>query len=339
MVDLVALHCIHRKKYFDPLLRFKMPSLLLLTQLVLPIMLLLWLLLAPLRSLTAFSLQAFSTAIVLATIALVAPWAMPPWWTPILYGAAFLLIVSGHALLRRRNPHRTKTQPNEILVLLPLIILAFFGSHQSWNAMVGHQLPQGEFVDVRSPFLRGHFIIENAGATRQVNGHLHAADPLDPLHDVAFGQSRAIDIIPINRFGFRSSSFWPSDPEEYYGFGYPVVAPCDGLILEVVDGRNDQDVPRQDITTPSGNKVVIQCSGFRIVLAHLKSGSVVVETGNAVVSGDIIGQVGNSGASTEPHLHIHAKRLSTFGSGSSFRPLWLLIDGQFLARNDRVQAH
>lgn len=302
-------------------------------------MLLLWLLIAPLGSPTAFTLQAILTATVLVTIALVAPWAMPPWWTPILYGATFLLIVGGHALCRRRNLNRPQTRPSEFLVLSPLILLALFGSDQSWNAVVGHQLPQGESVDVRSPFLRGYFIVENGGATLQVNGHLHTANPRDPLHDVAFGQSRAIDIIAINRFGFRSTSFWPSDPEEYFSFGYTVVAPCDGEIVEVVNDRDDQVVPQQDIAAPSGNKVAIQCDDFRIVLAHLKVGSVVVETGNTVVSGDIIGQVGNSGASTEPHLHIHAERLSTSGSGSSFRPVWLLIDGQFLARNDRFQSH
>ena len=76
---------------------------------------------------------------------------------------------------------------------------------------------------------------------------------------------------------------------------------------------------------PAGNHVIIDTGTERIVLAHLTPGSVQVQPGDRVSAGQQIGNVGSSGNSTEPHLHIHAVRdgkplILTFPSlDSSFR--------------------
>ena len=60
---------------------------------------------------------------------------------------------------------------------------------------------------------------------------------------------------------------------------------------------------------PKGNHVVIQLeTGTYLVIAHLKPGSVVVKTGETVEEGQVIGQCGNSGNTSEPHIHIHHQR-------------------------------
>ena len=48
--------------------------------------------------------------------------------------------------------------------------------------------------------------------------------------------------------------------------------------------------------------------GVEVILAHLKQGSVAVTAGMKVNTGDVLGQVGNSGNTSQPHLHIHAER-------------------------------
>lgn len=48
-----------------------------------------------------------------------------------------------------------------------------------------------------------------------------------------------------------------------------------------------------------------------MLLAHMKKGSLVVKEDIPVKTGDLIGQVGNSGNTSEPHLHIHARQGGT----------------------------
>ena len=40
-------------------------------------------------------------------------------------------------------------------------------------------------------------------------------------------------------------------------------------------------------------------------MAHFKQGSIVVSIGDSVVKGQELGKAGNSGSSSEPHLHYH----------------------------------
>jgi murein DD-endopeptidase MepM/ murein hydrolase activator NlpD len=60
-----------------------------------------------------------------------------------------------------------------------------------------------------------------------------------------------------------------------------------------------------------------------------------VRIGERLESGTPIGLIGNSGQSSEPHLHIHAQR--SLGQGKAFasEPMPLVIDGRYLVRNDR----
>jgi len=57
-----------------------------------------------------------------------------------------------------------------------------------------------------------------------------------------------------------------------------------------------------------GSHVIARHGGAEIVFAHMREGSIGVAPGDRVGLGDPLGEVGKSGASTEPHLHIHAQR-------------------------------
>jgi hypothetical protein len=104
-----------------------------------------------------------------------------------------------------------------------------------------------------------------------------------------------------------------SDKLEDYGcYGVPVVAPASGLVVKVHDGEPDEvpGVVSNNYIAPAGNHVVIQLeeTGTYLVIAHLKPGSVTVKTGDTVVEGQVIGACGNSGNTSEPHIHIHHQR-------------------------------
>jgi murein DD-endopeptidase MepM/ murein hydrolase activator NlpD len=64
---------------------------------------------------------------------------------------------------------------------------------------------------------------------------------------------------------------------------------------------------------PKGNYVIIDHgNGEYSFLAHLKKGSMVVAVGDSLKSGQFIGLCGNSGNSSEPHLHYHLQNKPIF---------------------------
>jgi hypothetical protein len=97
----------------------------------------------------------------------------------------------------------------------------------------------------------------------------------------------------------------------YHAYGLPVTAVADGRVVEVLDGLVE-NVPQQSTMaielTPAniaGNHIVEEIGGGLYVgYAHFRPGSITVKQGDSVHRGEVIGKVGNSGNSSEPHLHI-----------------------------------
>lgn len=111
--------------------------------------------------------------------------------------------------------------------------------------------------------------------------------------------------------------------ERFEGWGRSVVAPSSAIVVTAHDGEPDRptvsllrDVPRvlvvgplragRNIAAAAGNHVVLELSEGFVLLAHLRRGSVAVNVGDSVAPGDPLGEVGNSGNSLAPHLHVQA---------------------------------
>ncbi|MCY6959800.1 M23 family metallopeptidase [Clostridium brassicae] len=89
-----------------------------------------------------------------------------------------------------------------------------------------------------------------------------------------------------------------------------VVAPVSGTIIAAYDEENDILPNTENFISMEGNHVYIKIdeTGTFLLLNHLKKDSVPVKVGDHVKEGDVIGKVGNSGSTSEPHLHIHHQR-------------------------------
>lgn len=97
-----------------------------------------------------------------------------------------------------------------------------------------------------------------------------------------------------------------SENADYHCFGTPVLAPEAGRVIGAVDSVPDNTPGRMNREQIFGNHVVVDHGdGEYSVLAHLRRGSVAVDSGDRVERGERLGECGNSGNSSEPHLHYH----------------------------------
>ncbi len=114
---------------------------------------------------------------------------------------------------------------------------------------------------------------------------------------------------------------------QYHAWDRRVRAPAAATVVEAVDGIADNR-PQEETNAerPAGNHVVLDLGGgTHAVLAHLRSGTVRVDPGDRVRRGQVIGRVGNSGNSSEPHLHYHLQD----AAGGFGLPLGLPLRGRF----------
>lgn len=99
----------------------------------------------------------------------------------------------------------------------------------------------------------------------------------------------------------------PNVNESYYAFGQKYLAPADGTVVKVENAIEDNEpVGEMNEQEPMGNYVILDHgNGEYSYLAHFKHQSIEVKEGDKVKQGDLLGLVGNSGNSSEPHIHFH----------------------------------
>lgn len=131
-------------------------------------------------------------------------------------------------------------------------------------------------------------------------------DDLDVNYHAAFPDQRWAYDLTVE------PAFTGSERSEDYGcWGVPVVAPESGEIVRAHDGEPDEKpgAISNNFENPYGNHVAIELlTGTYLLIAHLQRGSVATKAGDMVLEGQIIGRCGNSGNTSEPHIHIHHQR-------------------------------
>jgi hypothetical protein len=156
--------------------------------------------------------------------------------------------------------------------------------------------------------------------------YVGAAPSLDSHHRWAVPQEFALDLVVLGGDG-KTHKGNGQRLDEYYDYGRDVLAVADGVVVEAASdasesndrlrqpGESAEDYQKrtvaeqgrlmaQGLKTLLGNYVVIRHGGGEFSdYVHLKAGSVRVHAGDTVKAGQVIGQLGQSGNSTEPHLH------------------------------------
>jgi murein DD-endopeptidase MepM/ murein hydrolase activator NlpD len=123
-------------------------------------------------------------------------------------------------------------------------------------------------------------------------------------------QRFAIDWVQLNADGktYQGDS---EDNKNYRAYGAEIIAVADGVVTQTKDGI-PQNIPNKPPVVPvtletiGGNHVITEIgNGLYAFYAHLQPGSLRVKVGDKVHRGQVLGLLGNSGNSSEPHLHFH----------------------------------
>jgi murein DD-endopeptidase MepM/ murein hydrolase activator NlpD len=146
---------------------------------------------------------------------------------------------------------------------------------------------------MKLPF-KGEWTVTWGGDTKEQNYHVESV-----------AQKNAFDILMNDKNGSTHKGTGATN-EDYYAFGKELYAPCDGEVVLVVDGVKDNIPGNLNPIYVPGNTVIIKtATGEYAFFAHFKQQSIVVKQGQKVSTGELLGLCGNSGNSTEPHLHFH----------------------------------
>jgi murein DD-endopeptidase MepM/ murein hydrolase activator NlpD len=107
--------------------------------------------------------------------------------------------------------------------------------------------------------------------------------------------------------------------ESYFGWNQPIYAMQDGTVLYVLNTTPDNDGNLQNRSfNMNANAVIMQnAAGQYDLFFHFRQGSIVVNVGQAVTRGTLLGRVGNSGLSLLPHLHVQSYALDSTGFAKS----------------------
>lgn len=132
-------------------------------------------------------------------------------------------------------------------------------------------------------------------------------------------QRYAYDFIILDAYG-KSHEGEFDNCNHYYCYDKDVLSPADGVVCEVNDREKDSLIfPKGRFFSRArhigGNYIVIRHGKNEFsTLAHLKKNSITVKVGDAVSQGQCIGKCGNTGNSSEPHLHFQLQAGKSFYS-------------------------
>lgn len=170
-------------------------------------------------------------------------------------------------------------------------------------------------LDLAYPFT-GRWLVQNSPANRV------------PSHGTTrFASSFAVDFVPVDATGRTApvtvrTLLRTEPPARLPGFGREILAPIDGRVVATDDDQPDhhayRGVPSLGYALTqgrrahagwralAGNHLLIEVGGVIVALCHLQRGSALPTIGQHVRAGELVARCGNSGNSTEPHLHVQA---------------------------------
>jgi murein DD-endopeptidase MepM/ murein hydrolase activator NlpD len=167
--------------------------------------------------------------------------------------------------------------------------------------------------------VNGEWTVFWGGDTKELNYHVENT-----------AQKNAFDILITDDKG-KSFKTDGQTNEDYYAFGKELYAPCDGEVVLVVDGVKENKPGILNPIYVPGNTVIIKAGNNEyLFFAHFKQHSIKVTEGQKVKQGQLLGLCGNSGNSSEPHLHFHIQNAEDMNIATGIKCYFdkIIVNGQ-----------
>lgn len=171
---------------------------------------------------------------------------------------------------------------------------------------------------LKLPF-KGEWTVFWGGDTKELNYHVESQ-----------AQKNAFDIVITDSSG-KSYKTDGQTNEDYYAFDKEIFAPCDGEIVLAVDGVKDNKPGVLNPIYVPGNSVIIKTANKEyLFFAHFKNHSVTVKEGQKIKQGQLLGLCGNTGNSSEPHLHFHIQNVEDMNVATGVKCYFdnIIVNGQ-----------
>jgi murein DD-endopeptidase MepM/ murein hydrolase activator NlpD len=138
--------------------------------------------------------------------------------------------------------------------------------------------------------------------------------------------------------------------EDYFVYGKEILAAGAGTVVTAIDGVPDNEPGSKNPFCAVGNCLIIDQGSSEFALyAHLQPGSLRVHRGDKVSQGQVLALCGNSGNSSEPHLHFHVQDSAILQDGAGITPYFTgvrcrrgdatLPDAEYtFLQGDRIQS-
>jgi len=216
-------------------------------------------------------------------------------------------------------PARRVFLPGNLLILAGSLFLA-------WQLLSIYRAPANP-VTLDLPFNEQMYVV-HGGRSSLINAHnLHGFE-----HD-------ALDIVRV--VDGRSQRGDDHNLTTYYAYGVTLLAPADGVVTQVVSDLPEQAIGKTDADHPAGDFVIIDIGNGRyVMLAHMQPGSARVAVGDQVRVRQALGLLGNSGNTSEPHVHIQVQNQPTFDIDHTdgLRTYPILFRGARLVRDETAKT-
>jgi hypothetical protein len=172
------------------------------------------------------------------------------------------------------------------------------------------------------PF-KGEWTVFWGGDTKELNYHV-----------VDQAQKNAFDLLITDEKGNSYKTIGQTN-DDYYVFGKEIIAPAAGEVVLVVEGIKDNTPGEMNPIYVPGNTVIIKTANDEyLFFAHFKQHSIKVKQGQQVKQGELLGLCGNSGNSTEPHLHFQIQNVENMNKATGVKSYFdnILVNGEL--KND-----
>lgn len=157
------------------------------------------------------------------------------------------------------------------------------------------------------------------GDTKELNYHVESE-----------AQKNAFDLVITDQQG-KSFKTDGKTNEDYYAFGKELIAPCDAEVVLMVDGVKDNIPGELNPIYVPGNTVILKTENNEyLFFAHFKQNSIVVKQGQKVKQGELLGLCGNSGNSSEAHLHFHIQNVEDMNKATGAKCYFdeIIVNGE-----------